>query len=183
MKPKLVPLQIAKKTPGISAPRKEKDPFLDNEAQSLSKGEVQSNLGANRKIMVVDDNPIVLKAFELKLKANGFQVVTTSDGSAVVGTAGQQNPDLIILDVNFPPGHGTGGAQWSGLSIVQWLGRFKELAAIPVIIITGEDPERHKDKLMAAGAVAFFQKPVDFGKLLAAILQALGAPPRQLPQK
>src|SRR6185437_3380989 len=128
MKPKLVPLQIAKKAPGASAPRKEQEPFLANESQASSKGEAQSSIGANRKIMVVDDNPIVLKAFELKLKANGFEVITASDGSSVVGMAGQQNPDLIILDVNFAPGHGTGGAQWSGLSIVQWLARFQELA-------------------------------------------------------
>lgn len=183
MKPKLVPLQIEKKPAGRAAPRKEQDAFLPNESQTLSQGAVQSALGANRKILVVDDNPLVLKAFEAKLKANGFTVVTAADGSKVVGSAGQENPDLIILDSNFPPGTGTGGAQWSGLSILQWLGRFKELADIPVIIVTGDDPIQNKDKLAAAGAVAFFQKPVDFGKLLATILEVLGNRPGPPPAK
>ncbi|HZQ45754.1 MAG TPA: response regulator [Verrucomicrobiae bacterium] len=174
MKPKLVPLQIAKKPSGSAAPSKEKDLFLSNEAQTLSQSETQSSLGGNRKILVVDDNPTVLKAFELKLKANGFEVITTTDGSQVVSTAGQESPDLIILDVNFAPGGGTGGAQWNGLTILQWLRRFQEVAGIPVIVVTGEEPSKCKEKLLAAGAVDFFQKPVDFGQLLAAILRVLG---------
>ncbi len=66
---------------------------------------------------------------------------------------------------------------------MQWLGRFHEVATIPVIIVSGEDPSKHKEKLLAAGAVAFFQKPVNFEELLAAILQVLGDRPRQTPDK
>lgn len=183
MKPKLVPLQIATKAPSGPAASKEKEPFLSDEAQTLSESAVQSSLGANRKILVVDDNPVVLKAFELKLKANGFNVITASQGAAVVSTAGQESPDLIILDLNFAPAGGTGEAQWNGLSIIQWLGRFPEVAGIPVIIVTGADPSKYKEKLLAAGAVAFFEKPVDFGKLLAAILQILGNHPEPTPGK
>ena len=104
MKPKLVPLQIATKTSNAPALRKEQEAFLSNEAKTLSQSDVQSSLGGNRKILVVDDNPIVLKAFELKLKANGLNVLTAADGSAVVSVAGQENPDLIVLDINFSPG-------------------------------------------------------------------------------
>lgn len=181
MKPKLAPLQIATKAPSGPAVPPEKEPFSSNEAQTLSRIEGQTLPGENRKILVVDDNPTVLKAFELKLKANGFSVVTAMDGAAVVSTAGQENPDLIILDINFAPGGGTGGAQWNGLTILQWLGRFQEVAAIPVIIVSGEDPSKNKEKLLAAGAVAFFQKPVNFEELLAAILQILGKLPKRAP--
>ena len=156
---------------------------MSNEAQTLSESSAQSSLGANRKILVVDDNAVVLKAFEFKLKAKGFNVITTSQGAAVVSTAGQESPDLIILDVNFQPAGGTGEAQWNGLSIMQWLGRFPEVAGIPVIIVTGEDQSKYKEKLLAAGAVAFFEKPVDFGKLLAAILQILGNHSKPAPEK
>jgi DNA-binding response OmpR family regulator len=177
MKPKLVPLQIETKAPTGLAPRKEQDAFLSNESQSLSTKDVQSSLGAGRKILIVDDNPIVVKAFELKLKANGFSVVTAPDGTNVVTLAGKESPDLIILDVNFAPEKGTGGAQWSGLTIMQWLKRFQEVANIPIVIATGEDPEKTRDKLIKAGAADFFQKPVDFGKLLASILQILDKQP------
>ncbi len=183
MKSKLVPLQIATKAPNSLPPPREKDLFQSDEAQTPSGNEPQSSLGGNRKILVVDDNPVVLKTFELKLKAYGFSVLTATDGATVVSVAGQESPDLIILDLNFAPGGGTGGAQWNGLTIMQWLRRFQEVAGIPVIIVTGEDPAKYEEKLMAAGAAAFFQKPVDFGKLLAAILQILGNRPESAPGK
>ena len=63
----------------------------------------EGGIGQNRKILVVDDNPVVLKAFELKLKALGFTVLTATEGASAVSTARQQQPDLIVLDINFPP--------------------------------------------------------------------------------
>jgi hypothetical protein len=60
-------------------------------------------IGKNRKVLVVDDNPVVLKSFELKLKASGFDVLTATEGAAAVSLARQTKPDLIVLDINFPP--------------------------------------------------------------------------------
>jgi CheY-like chemotaxis protein len=131
-------------------------------------------LGQNRKVLVVDDNPVVLKAFELKLKALGFNVLTATDGSEAVSTARHERPDLIILDINFPPDIGSSGLQWDGFNIMQWMQRFQEAANIPVIIITGENPEKFKDRAMAAGAVAFFQKPIQNEEFLVAIRRILG---------
>src|SRR5580692_10849045 len=56
----------------------------------------QALIGKDRTILVVDDNNVVLKAFELKLKALGFKVLTASDGSGAVSTARQDRPDLIV---------------------------------------------------------------------------------------
>src|ERR1700712_4363037 len=66
-----------------------------------------SSLGQGRKILVVDDNPVVLKAFELKLKALGFQVLIAAEGATAVSLARQERPDLIVLDINFPPDVGS----------------------------------------------------------------------------
>ena len=118
----------------------------------------------------MDDNAVVVKTFELKLKSCGFEVTTTSsEGSAVLNTARQVQPDLIVLDINFPPDVGSSGLQWTGFNIMQWLGRFREVAFIPVIIITSGDPEKYKARSLAAGAADFFQKPIDFDEFLAAI--------------
>ncbi len=78
-----------------------------------------STIGRGRKILVVDDNLVVLKAFELKLKACGFEVLTASEGAAAVSTARQLKPDLIVLDINFPPDVGSSGLQWDGFNIMQ----------------------------------------------------------------
>jgi DNA-binding response OmpR family regulator len=49
-----------------------------------------------------------------------------------------------------------------------------EAKTIPIIIITGSDPSKHKDRSMAAGAVGYFQKPLNNDELLACIRQTLG---------
>ena len=133
-----------------------------------------SSLGQDRKILVVDDNPVVLKAFELKLKALGFQVLIAAEGATAVSLARQERPDLIVLDINFPPDVGSSGLQWDGFNIMQWMQRFQEVANIPVIIITAGDPSKLKEKAIAAGAVAFFQKPINHEEFLIAVRRTLG---------
>lgn len=134
----------------------------------------ENSFGQNRKILIVDDNPVVLKAFELKLKASGFQVLTAGDGSAAVSVARHERPDLIVLDMNFPPDVGSSGLQWNGFNIMQWMHRFTEAADIPVIIISSEDVTKFKDKAAAAGAVACFQKPINHEEFLMAVSRTLG---------
>jgi two-component system, cell cycle response regulator DivK len=133
-------------------------------------------LGLDRKILVVDDNPVVLKTFELKLKALGFKVITASDGASAVSLARQEKPDLIVLDINFPPDVGSSGLQWDGFNIMQWMQRFQEAANIPVIIITSGEPEKFKERALASGAVAFFQKPINNEEFLMAVRRILGQP-------
>ncbi len=151
-------------------PQTEKPPFAPDTAAALPENSTLQALGRNRRILVVDDNPVVLKAFELKLKANGFAVTTVTNAAGVASAADTAKAQLIILDVNFPSG---AGPDWSGFTVMQWLRRFPELAAIPIILISGEDAATHKEKAMAEGAVAFFQKPVNYQELLATILRAL----------
>ncbi len=135
-------------------------------------------IGRDRKILVVDDNPVVLKAFELKFSSLGFQVFNAEDGAAAVSCARHEKPDVIVLDINFPPDVGSSGLQWDGFNIMQWLQRFKEVADIPVIIITSGDPEKLKNRALAAGAVAFFQKPINHEELLVSIRRTLRAKPQ-----
>jgi two-component system response regulator MprA len=173
MQPKL-PLQLSGKEKKGNAPLKEKLPFVGDEAGI----EPQASAGQNRKVLVVDDNPVVLKAFELKLKGSGFVVNTAMDGAAAVSAVGRDRPDLIILDINFPPGSGASGLQWNGLTIMQWMRRFQEAASIPIIILTGGDPAEYKAKCLAAGAVGFFQKPVEYKEFLPSLLKILGDSPK-----
>ena len=127
-----------------------------------------------RKVLIVDDNQIVLKAFEkLKLKACGFEVSTTAEGTTAVSIARQQQPDLIVLDINFPPDVGSSGLAWDGFSIMQWMRRFQEVSKIPVIIISSNDALKFKDKAIAAGATAFFQKPISYDEFLLAAHRAM----------
>jgi CheY-like chemotaxis protein len=177
MQPKM-PLQLSGKEKKGNAPIKEKLPFVIDEKNEAAGIEPATSVGRNRKVLVVDDNPVVLKAFELKLKASGFLVTMATDGAGAVSQVGKVQPDLIILDINFPPGSGASGLQWNGLTIMQWMRRFQEAASIPIIIITGAEPAEYEAKFRAAGAVGFFQKPVNFAEFLPIMLQTLGDIPK-----
>jgi CheY-like chemotaxis protein len=152
--------------------QKEEAPF-DGPPPVPGKKSAELALGQGRKILVVDDNPTVLKAFELKLKSFGFTVLTASEGAPAVSVARQERPDVIVLDINFPPDVGNSGLQWDGFNIMQWMKRFQEASSIPVIIITSGDPKL-KDKALAAGAVAFFQKPINNEEFLLTLRRVMG---------
>jgi DNA-binding response OmpR family regulator len=127
-----------------------------------------------KRILVVDDNIVFLKAMSLKLRAFGYDVLTAVDGGAAVSTVRQAKPDLILLDLNFPPdvAHG-GGVGWDGLLILSWLRRMNEAEKIPVIAITAGDLEQYKDQCLAAGVVDLFLKPIDHEALVATIRKTL----------
>ena len=131
-----------------------------------------------KKILVVDDSPVILKALSMKLRANGYNVFTADEGGAAVSIVRREKPDVILLDISFPPdiAHG-GGVPWDGFLIMEWLRRIDEAKNIPIIIITGGDPVKYKDRALAAGAVSFFHKPLDNDDLLNVIRKTLGEDP------
>jgi CheY-like chemotaxis protein len=124
-----------------------------------------------KKILVVDDNEIILKTISLKLQGAGYQVLTALDGSEAVASARREHPDLILLDVSFPPD--VGGVEWDGFRIMEWFHRLEEAKKIPVIIITGGEDARNKERAVSGGAVAFFHKPIDHDDLLKVIRATL----------
>ena len=129
----------------------------------------------NRKrILVVDDNEVVVRALTMKLQSAGYDVLKALDGSEAVSAARKEKPDLILLDISFPPdvAHG-GGVPWDGFLIIDWLHRIDEARTIPIIVISGGDPAKYEERSFKAGAVAYFRKPVDNEQLLATIHQTL----------
>jgi len=120
-----------------------------------------------KKILVVDDDAVILKTTCMKLKAHGFAVVTATDGPAAISAVRTEKPDLILLDISLPPN--VGAVEWDGLLIISWLRRLEEARHIPIIVITGGDPMEYKNRSLAAGAMAFFNKPIDHTDLVSVI--------------
>jgi CheY-like chemotaxis protein len=125
-----------------------------------------------KKILVVDDNEVVVKTLSLKLQGAGYQVITAADGAEAVAAARKEIPDLILLDVFFPPD--VGGVPWDGFRIMEWFHRLDSARKIPVIVITGSEEPKTKERATSAGAVAFFQKPLEHDYLLKVIRATLG---------
>ena len=127
-----------------------------------------------KKILVVDDNDVIVKTISLKLKTAGFEVLTALDGTEAVAMVRKQKPDLIVLDISFPPD--IGGVPWDGFRIIEWLRRVDDSTKVPIIVITGGAGDKDKERAMTMGAVGFLQKPLDHDELLKLVRATLGAP-------
>jgi DNA-binding response OmpR family regulator len=129
---------------------------------------------SGKKILLVDDDLVLVKGITSKLRARGFTVMSANDGGSAIKRVREDNPDLLILDINFPIDVNT---SWDAFSILQWLQRMNEDWQKPVIIITAGETTEYEEKARAAGAVAFFRKPVDHEELVSVIRRELGDEP------
>lgn len=116
---------------------------------------------AKPKILVVDDDPDLVRALRLRLKANDYQIATASDGYSAVALARKERPDLIILDLGLPAG--------DGFVVLDRLQNSDVLSGVPVIVLSARDPQSNEERALKAGATAYFQKPADNEELLNAI--------------
>jgi CheY-like chemotaxis protein len=164
--------------PACNTGVKLKIPFLAKKTSESQKPRMSVNAptqqaGTPAKILVVDDNEVVVKTISLKLKGAGYQVATAQDGAQAMSVVRMEKPDLILLDITYPPD--VAGVPWDGFRIMEWLHRVDESRKIPIIIITGGDNVKYKERAMASGAVAFFHKPINHDDLLKVIRATLGA--------
>ena len=125
-----------------------------------------------RKILVVDDDPVILKAMSILLTGKGYRVLTAECGADAISTMGRDKPDLVLMDLDFPPDPAS--ALSDGFLTLDWARRFGIAHHVPFIIISSLDPEQYKKRAEASGIYAMFRKPVDERKLLEAIRAELG---------
>jgi CheY-like chemotaxis protein len=131
----------------------------------------------SKKILLVAADAVFVRAMSMKLRAEGYEVVTAEDGSEAVSAMREGKADLILLDILFPAdvGHG-GGVSWDGFLIVDWLKRMVGLTDTRVIFITAAPPAQYVERARKAGAVGLFQKTVDPLELLRVIHRFLDEP-------
>ncbi len=118
------------------------------------------------KILVIDDDQDLAMGLRVRLRANNFATVFATDAVSAISQAKNENPDLILLDLGLPGG--------DGFLVMERLNNIASLASIPVMVLSARDPQVNKERALAAGAKAYFQKPVDNDELLAAIRKTLG---------
>jgi two-component system KDP operon response regulator KdpE len=123
---------------------------------------------ANKKILLIDDDPDVRLAMHVRLKANGYDTAFASDALTSISEARKHQPDVIILDLGLPGG--------DGFTVIERLKRHPALAVIPIIVVSARDVGGNQDRAIKAGAKVYLQKPVDNAELLAIIRETLGEP-------
>ena len=121
---------------------------------------------ANKKILIIEDDPDVLQGMHIRLKASHYDIFLAGDTFSGVAEARKSEPDLILLDLGLPAG--------GGFVVMERLKNIPSLAIIPIIVVSARDGIENQKRALEAGAKAFLQKPVDNAELLAVIRQALG---------
>lgn len=122
-----------------------------------------------KKILVVDDEPQIVRLLASRLKAHKYEVSIARDGYECIKVARDEKPDLIILDIKMPAG--------GGISAYESLSNMSDTMTTPVIFITAYPSGQVEKKVLEMGAVAFVTKPFDADELLAKVRKALHEEP------
>jgi two-component system, OmpR family, KDP operon response regulator KdpE len=114
------------------------------------------------RILVVDDDPSLVKALRIGLTARGDEVVTASTGSDAVTQAALIHPDLVILDLGLP--------DMDGMEVCQ---RIREFSDVPIVVLSAYGDERRKVEALDGGADDFITKPFGMAELEARLRVAV----------
>ena len=113
------------------------------------------------RILVADDDPVILRLIEINLSLEGFEVALTERGEDTIEVARTTNPNLILLDVMMPG--------MTGWEVAERLKDDPATASIPIVFLsarTQEDDRRRGEEL---GVAAYVTKPFDPSELVATI--------------
>ncbi|MDE3090492.1 MAG: response regulator transcription factor [Chloroflexota bacterium] len=110
------------------------------------------------KILVVDDEPHLVKLVRSNLEAQHFKVITAMDGVSGLAMVEKEGPDLVILDIMMPG--------MDGFDVLQ---KIREFSSVPVIMLTAKDQDVDVVKGLTLGADDYVKKPFSVHELLARV--------------
>ncbi len=131
-----------------------------------------SALGAGKftmkkKILLIDDNQLIVKSLSIHLRKAGFEVFESLDSFHALGILDENEIDLVICDIKMP-----------GIDGIELTKRIKRLRkGLPVIVLSGFIDQEIIDEAMQSGATGYLEKPVLKEKLFASINKILGDNP------
>ena len=114
------------------------------------------------RVLVVDDEPPIVRAVAANLRVRGYEVLTAASGDAALAAVEAHQPDCIVLDLGLP---GIGG--------LEVLRRLRTWTEVPVVVLTATDSERDKVTALDLGADDYVTKPFGVAELMARIRVAL----------
>jgi len=108
------------------------------------------------RILVVDDEPQIVRALQINLKARRYEVHLAGSGTAALKVAAQYPPDLVILDLGLP--------DLDGVEVIRGLRGWTE---VPILVLSGRTDSTDKVEALDAGADDYVTKPFGIDELLA----------------
>ena len=120
------------------------------------------------KVMVVDDEPDLVRLVEFILQKEGFDVVACSDGRMALNLVEAEKPDLIILDIMMP--------LMDGMEVLRQIRSRRGTARVPVIMLTAKTASVTVDEARQLWVSDYVMKPFDPEKLVLKVKKALKMP-------
>ena len=117
------------------------------------------------RILIVDDNPTNLEVLQVRLKAQGYELVTAVDGMDALAKVREFEPDLVLLDVMMP--------KLDGISVVKQLRQDSTFRFMPVILVTAKADTRDVVAGLEAGGDDYLTKPFEQAALVARVRSML----------
>jgi len=117
-----------------------------------------------KTILIVDDDPDVRLGLTMMLKTHGYRVAAAGDTISAIHVGVAEHPDLAILDIGLPGGE--------GFIVMERFRSLPALSSVPVVVLTGRNPESVRARAESLGAVAVLGKPASSPDLLRAISAA-----------
>ena len=114
------------------------------------------------RVLVVDDEPPIVRAVAANLRVRGYEVLTAASGDTALAAVEAHQPDCVVLDLGLP---GIGG--------LEVLRRLRTWTEVPVVVLTAIDSERDKVAALDLGADDYVTKPFGVAELMARIRVAL----------
>ncbi len=108
------------------------------------------------RVLVVDDEPQLMRALRINLSARGYEVVIAADGAAALEAASRHLPDLVILDLGLPDMDGT-----------EVIAGLRGWTKVPILILSGRTDAAEKVEALDAGADDYVTKPFSMEELMA----------------
>src|SRR2546430_12544862 len=113
-------------------------------------------------MLVVDDEPPILRFLRASLGAAGHRVVTADDAAGALATMAAETPDVVILDLGLP--------DRSGFEVIA---EIRKHSPVPIIVLSGRSEERAKVEALDLGADDYIGKPFGMAELMARLRAAL----------
>ncbi len=110
------------------------------------------------RVLIVDDEPQILRALRINLTARQYEVVTAADGTQALRAAAEDRPDLVVLDLGLP--------DIDGAEVIRSL---RTWTPVPIVVLSGRTGSHDKVDALDAGADDYVTKPFSIDELLARI--------------
>jgi two-component system KDP operon response regulator KdpE len=108
------------------------------------------------RVLIVDDEPAILKALAINLRARRYEVFTAPNGTEALSVAAAHPPDIVILDLGLPDLDGT-----------EVIGGLRGWTSVPILVLSGRSDSSDKVEALDAGADDYVTKPFGMDELLA----------------